>query len=152
MMKGRRQESEVRKILARATPILLFVTLFLIFDFCLLSAHADPLPPTSNDRMTLHEVDALRHQVEQCWNVPITPPNAGNFAVKVRLNINPDRTVKSADVVDQNRMAKDPNFKIVAESVIHAIFNPKCSPLELPESKYDQWKTIDFTFDPRDML
>ena len=39
-----------------------------------------------------------------------------------------------------------------ADSAVRAVRNPKCSPLELPADKYDQWKRIDFTFDPRDML
>jgi outer membrane biosynthesis protein TonB len=108
--------------------------------------------PALSTRLTISEEDALRRQVEQCWNPPIGARDAQNLIVEVTINVNPDRTVQSAEVVDKSRMAVDPYFRAAGEAALRAIYNPKCSPLELPADKYEQWKAIDFTFDPRDML
>ena len=62
------------------------------------------------------------------------------------IEVNPDRTVKSAKVVNQERLI-DPSFRTAAEAAMRAVNNPDCSPLLLPEDKYDLWKEINFTFD-----
>jgi hypothetical protein len=108
--------------------------------------------PALSTRLTISEEDALRRQIEQCWNPPIGARDAQNLIVEITIDVNPDRTVQSAEVVDKIRMASDPYFRAAGEAALRAIYNPKCSPLELPDGKYDQWKAIDFTFDPRDML
>jgi hypothetical protein len=32
------------------------------------------------------------------------------------------------------------------------VLNPQCSPLKLPPEKFDQWKTLELTFNPKDLL
>jgi outer membrane biosynthesis protein TonB len=114
--------------------------------------HPKTLAPSLSDRLTVTEEDALRRQIEQCWNPPIGARNAQTLVVEVMITVNPDRTVQTAEVVDKSRMNGDPYFRAAAEAAIRAVYNPRCSPLELPDGKYDQWKVIDFNFDPRDML
>jgi hypothetical protein len=72
--------------------------------------------------------------------------------VEVLIDVNQDRTVANADIVDKARYASDSFFRAAADAAVRAVRNPRCSPLILPADKYDQWKRIDFTFDPRDML
>jgi outer membrane biosynthesis protein TonB len=108
--------------------------------------------PALSTRLTISEEDALRRQISQCWNMPIGARDAQNLIVEVVINVNPDRTVQRAEVVDKSRMATDSFFRAAAEAAIRALYNPLCTPLELPADKYEQWKVIDFTFDPRDML
>ncbi len=84
--------------------------------------------------------------------MPVGARNAETLVVEVLIEVNPDRTVQSAQVVDQMRLGTDPYFRAAAESALRALRNPKCSPLELPPDQYEQWKTIRFNFDPRDML
>lgn len=108
--------------------------------------------PALSDRLTISQEDALRRQIQQCWNVPAGARDAEKLVVEVLIEVNPDRTVREAKVVDQNRFATDPFFRAAAESALRALRNPKCSPLELPPDQYEQWKTILFNFDPRDML
>ena len=83
---------------------------------------------------------------------PIGARDAKNLIVELTLDVNPDRTVANAEIVDKSRYASDSFFRAAADSAMRAVRNPRCSPLELPADKYDQWKHIDFTFDPRDML
>ncbi|MDR3424125.1 MAG: hypothetical protein P4M13_03475 [Alphaproteobacteria bacterium] len=103
-------------------------------------------------RLMITEEDALRRQIEQCWNPPIGARDAQNLIVEVVIDVNQDRTVADADIVDKMRYASDPFFRAAADAAVRAVRNPRCSPLILPEGKYDEWKRIDFTFDPRDML
>jgi outer membrane biosynthesis protein TonB len=113
---------------------------------------ARSLAPALSTRLTISEEDALRRQISQCWNMPVGARDAQNLVVEVIIAVNPDRTVARADIVDKSRMDSDPFFRAAAEASLRALFNPRCSPLELPPDKFEQWKTIDFTFDPRDML
>lgn len=107
---------------------------------------------SSAQRMTIIEEDALRRQVEACWNMPVGGRDAQTLVVETIIDVNPDRTVKNVEIVDKKRYSSDPFFRVVADSATRALRHPKCSPLDLPEGKYDQWKRIEFTFDPHDMM
>lgn len=110
------------------------------------------LAPSLSDRLTITDEDALRRQIEQCWNPPVGARDAQNLIVVISIDVNPDRTVQHAEIADQSRAGSDAFFRAAAESALRALKNPKCTPLELPPDKYEQWKHINFTFDPRDML
>ena len=108
--------------------------------------------PSLSDRLTISQEDALRRQIGQCWSPPIGARDAQTLVVELIIDVNADRTVANTDIVDKARYASDSFFRAAADSAVRAVRNPQCSPLELPADKYDQWKRIDFTFDPRDML
>jgi outer membrane biosynthesis protein TonB len=108
--------------------------------------------PALADRLSISQEDALRRQISGCWNMPVGARNAEELIVEVLIEVNEDRTVRSAEIVDQVRMNTDSYFRAAAESALRALRNPKCTPLELPPDQYDKWKTIRFNFDPRDML
>jgi outer membrane biosynthesis protein TonB len=116
------------------------------------SQAANSPAPSLSSRLTISEEDALRRQISNCWNAPVGSRDAQNLIVELVIDVNPDRTVRDTDIVDKSRYAGDSYFRAAADSAVRAVRNPKCSPLELPADKYDQWKRIDFTFDPRDML
>ncbi len=108
--------------------------------------------PALGDRLTISQEDALRRQISSCWNMPIGARDAKDLIVEVLIEMNEDRTVRSAEIVDQNRLARDSHFRAAAEAALRALRHPRCSPLLLPEDQYEQWKSIRFNFDPRDML
>ncbi len=83
---------------------------------------------------------------------PIGARDAQNLIVNLAIDVNPDRTVANAEIIDKSRYSSDSFFRAAADAARRAVLNPNCSPLLLPADKYDQWKHIDFTFDPRDML
>lgn len=103
-------------------------------------------------RLTVSEKDALRRQIEQCWNVPIGARNPEELVVEIKIQVNRDRTVRDAVIVDYARVASDKFFRTMAESARRAVKNPKCSPLKLPLDKYNEWKVITMTFDPSKMV
>lgn len=108
--------------------------------------------PTTSDVLALSEMDALKYQLAQCWNVPTGAMDAENLIVDLRIEVGPDRIVKVAEIVDQARYNSDTFFRAAADSARRAVFNPRCTPLALPPDKYDAWKNILIRFNPRDMF
>lgn len=117
----------------------------------------DALPQPTPDaplgaQVTMTELDALRYQLSQCWNLPAGAQGAEDLRIEVRIKVNPDRTVQNVEIVDQGRYARDSFFRAGADSARRAVLSPQCSPLKLPEDKYDQWKTTVIVFDPKEMF
>lgn len=104
------------------------------------------------ERMTVAEADALRAQLAKCWNVMAGAKYAEDLVVEIRAEINPDRTVRRAVIVDQGRYNRDTHFRAAADAAMRALRNPVCSPLALPADKYEQWRYTLIRFDPREML
>lgn len=111
---------------------------------------AQPIP--LGDRMTMTELDALRQQLAQCWNVLAGARYAEDLVVDIKLFMNVDGTVRQAGVVDQLRYNTDSIFRAAADSALRAVRDPSCSPFRLPPEKYNQWKDMTVTFDPRQIL
>lgn len=109
-----------------------------------------PLP--IGERMTMSEQDALRRQLEGCWNVPYGARDADTMTVDIFMVINPNRTLQMARIVDTARYNSDTFFRAMADSAMRAVRHPNCSPFELPPDKYESWKTITVTFDPSQMF
>jgi len=119
---------------------------------------ADETPPQASEnlpvgmKMTMTEKDALRQQLQGCWNFPFGAKDAENLIVEIYMVVNPDRTLQSARVVDMNRYNSDTFFRAAADAAMRAVQSPNCSPFELPADKYDVWKTITVTFNPKDIF
>lgn len=103
-------------------------------------------------RMTMTEMDALRAQLAQCWNVPIGAKDIDTTQVEIFMVITRDRTLASARVVDTGRYASDTFFRAIADSAMRAVRNPNCSPFELPPDKYDTWANTTVVFDASQMF
>lgn len=87
----------------------------------------------------------VEEQVYRCWILPVGARGVRGLNVLVRFSVAPDGTVRRAEVVDRERLARDPLFRIVAESAIRAV--RRCSPLQLPKERYAQWRAIEMNFD-----
>lgn len=105
-----------------------------------------------NAKVTMSEIEAVRQQLSQCWNVAAGARRADALSVEIAMVMNPDATVREAQVVDAGRMNSDPYFRAAAESALRALGHPNCIPLKLPLDKYDVWKNFTFNFDPSKML
>lgn len=108
----------------------------------------DDSAPHHENSLTGGEADTLRTQIESCWQVPTSVRDPKELIVVLAVQVNKDRTVKSAVVVDAARLETDRDFRAMAESAMRAILSAKCSPLKLPSEKYEEWKEITMTFDP----
>ena len=117
-----------------------------------LSRNSNPAPQPLTQAISASDLDAIRRQIEACWNLPAGARDAQNMIVGVRTLMNPDGRVRSASIVDTARAASDPFYRSMAESARRAVLNPRCQPLRLPPEKYDEWRVMFLNFDPRGMF
>ena len=77
---------------------------------------------------------------------------AEGLIVRLRIFLRRDGELAGTpEVVDGDRMSRDNHYRTAAEHAIRAV--QKCVPLQnLPPDKYERWRNIELTFDPRDML
>ena len=103
--------------------------------------------------ISVSEIDALRQQIGQCWNLPAGARQPEELIVEVWVALNPDGTLREAKVLDNTgRASRDGFYRAAAEAALRALMNPRCQPLKLPPEKYHQWQTMTINFDPRYML
>jgi colicin import membrane protein len=98
-------------------------------------------------RLSQTEIDALRAQIQACWNPPAGATDGRELIVQVRVMLKPDGSL-SAEPMLLNR-GSNPFFQVAAESAMRAV--RRCQPYHLPIAKYEVWKDVEVTFDPRDM-
>ena len=97
--------------------------------------------------ITEKEIETLKKQLHSCLKLNISSPDSLiGINPTINIKVNPNREVLSVKIVNKERL-NNPSFRAAAEASMRAIYNPDCSPLELPEGKYNQWKEINFTFD-----
>ncbi len=109
-------------------------------------------PRTSRiaDRVTLSEIDAIKAHIQHCWSVPGGARDAHELIVTIRIYLHRDGTLSRApQIVDLSRMS-DSFYRTMAESALRAVL--KCEPLPVPSSKYEDWREIELTFNPREMM
>ena len=102
----------------------------------------------SAPKLTMNEIEALRARIQQCWNPPAGAADARDLIVEIRIRFNQDGSLAAQPTVS-NR-GSSTYFQVAAESALRAVV--RCAPYTfLPMAKYDAWKDVEVTFDPRDM-
>jgi hypothetical protein len=110
---------------------------------------SQPIAPLGA-QLTASELDLVKEQIEQCWDVPAGAREAQDLRPEFRVYMNSDGTVRTADLLNQEQLG-DPVFRAAADAAYRALKNPACQPLKLPPDKFDQWQTFTITFDPKDI-
>jgi colicin import membrane protein len=105
------------------------------------------VPTGFAQRLTQSEIDALRAQIQACWNPPTGAEEADKLIVRLRIQFNQDGTLAREPEL-MNR-GESTFFRIAAEAAMRAV--RRCQPYTLPAHKYDVWKDVEVNFDPRDM-
>ncbi len=105
------------------------------------------LPNAHAMTLSQSEIDALRAQIQACWSPPAGAAEDPNLVVKVRLQLNQDGSLSAEPVLLNHGTGM---FQITAESALRAV--RRCQPFKLPIAKYEVWRDVEVTFDPRDML
>ena len=112
-----------------------------------------PSPVASfSEQLTMSEMDALRQQLVRCWSIQAGARYAEELVVEVRVTVSRERRVLSAEIQDTWRYSQDSYFRAAADSAIRALHSPQCETLNVNPDKYEQWKDMIVTFDPREML
>ncbi len=105
-------------------------------------------PVSAIEQMTM--IRTIQRQMARCWQIEPGARDAESLVVEIRVVLNPDATVRDAQIIDFQRMFSDSFFRSAAENARRAIF--RCSPFELPANKYQVWREMTLKFDPRRMF
>ncbi len=101
--------------------------------------------------LSLSVKDAIKRQIEQCWNPPAGNKDAAQLKVLLDISFKQDGTVANVKIIDNNRYASDDLYRVAADAAMRAVY--KCSPLQdLPVDQYNIWKNLEFNFDPSDLI
>jgi len=97
--------------------------------------------------------DALRNDIEQCWNPPAGAPHPEQLIVSFHLNLNPDGSVAGSPQLtaeSQAAAAGNPFTRAAADAARRAIY--VCAPYKnLPPDRFADWRDSVVQFDPRDL-
>jgi colicin import membrane protein len=104
---------------------------------------------TGGSKLTQSEMDALRGQIQRCWNVPAGAMDAENLKVSVQFRLNRSGALEGRPEI-VSASGGDGVQRAAAESARRAIL--QCAPYNLPVDKYDAWAEVIVHFDPRDMF
>jgi hypothetical protein len=104
-------------------------------------------PEGRDSRMSANEIDAFRAQISKCWTPPVGGLGSDRIVVKLRIGLREDGSL--AHPPEVANQAASPFFRPAAESAIRAVM--QCQPYTMPAEKYDQWRDMLLTFDPRQM-
>ncbi len=106
----------------------------------------------STQPLSMSEKDSIRNQFQSCWYPPAGAKDAANLLIDLHVELTEDGTVTKVEFTgDNSRYNSDSFFRAAADSAMRAV--QKCSPLKnLPPEKYGNWREMDLTFDPKDLL
>jgi len=107
------------------------------------------LAHASAAQMSLSELDALRARLAQLWTIPAGAKDPQELVVLIRIKLKPDGTLAAAPMVVNNGATA--LFAAARDSAIRALYRGQPFDMLKPEH-YEQWKDIEITFDPRDMI
>ncbi len=106
----------------------------------------------SGDALTISEkqalIAALRNQIKRCWNPPGGQTGAEMMTVRLAIELEQDGSLKGMPRT-LNREAS-PLFLIAEESAVRAVYD--CQPYSLPNEHYTTWRSVNFKFDPSEMM
>lgn len=103
--------------------------------------------------LSLSEKDAIRSQIARCWSVPAGAKDAHDLVVVLKLQYEQDGSLIKVALANESkaRYSRDSFFRAAADSAMRAV--RQCSPLQnLPPDKFNTWRDMELTFDPREML
>jgi outer membrane biosynthesis protein TonB len=100
-------------------------------------------------QLSLSELDALRARLAQLWTVPAGAKDPQELVVLIRIKLKPDGTLASPPIVLSS--GKSALFMAARDSAVRALFRGQPYDMLKPEH-YEQWKDVEITFDPRDMI
>ena len=102
---------------------------------------------TSDNIITAGEISNMRSQIEMCWNPPVGVRGAASQRVQVIIVLNKDGTISNVEPITRD---SNGSREVAIGAAVRAVLS--CAPYEFPIEKYELWKEIKFTFDPRNML
>lgn len=103
---------------------------------------------TGGAKLSASEMDALRQQIQACWNPPFGADDATDLKVQVQIKLTPTGEVDGAP--DIKSSGGGGVQRAAAEAARRAVLS--CAPYNLPADKYDTWQDVVINFDPQDLF
>jgi colicin import membrane protein len=108
----------------------------------------------AQDAFTMDLKDALAAQMYRCWHPDVGAPNPEQLIPQVRVFLAQDGSLvqpPSLEPASRSAAAANPYMRSAGEAALRAV--RECEPYKgLPPNKYDDWREIVMTFDPRKMI
>jgi len=104
---------------------------------------------TGGSRLSQSEMDALRGQVQRCWNIPAGAADAGNLRVSVQFKLDKNGALEGSPQIIRGGGNAGVE-RAAAEAARRAV--ARCAPYNLPADKYDAWSDVIVNFDPSEMF
>lgn len=104
---------------------------------------------TGGSKLSQSEMDALRGQIQRCWNVPAGAADAQNLKVSIQFKLDKAGELDGAPEIIEGG-GSDGIERAAAESARRAVM--QCAPYNLPVEKYDAWAEVIVHFDPSEMF
>jgi outer membrane biosynthesis protein TonB len=103
--------------------------------------------PNVSDRASMTELDAIRRHIEGCWRIDPGKEGIENLAADIKVFINPDGSVREAQIVDMTRYFVDSAFRTFANSARNAVLG--CGNIPISPERYNTFKEMTMTFSPQ---
>lgn len=104
---------------------------------------------TGGSKLTQSEMDALRGQVQRCWNIPAGAADAGNLRVSVKFKLDRTGAIEGSPEIVRGGGSAGVE-RAAAEAARRAV--SRCAPYTLPAEKYEAWADVIVNFDPSEMF
>lgn len=107
-------------------------------------------PATISAQAAAGLAQAIRAQVQPCWNPPAGGADVSKLVTTLRLQFRKDGTIVGQPQVSGQGGVSGENQAYArqhAEAAKRAVL--RCQPLQLPPDLYEFWKDIEFNFDAR---
>jgi outer membrane biosynthesis protein TonB len=104
---------------------------------------------TSGSKLSQSEIDALRGQVQKCWNIPAGAVDAENLRVSVQFKLDRSGALEGSPEIISGGGSGGVE-RAAAEAARRAV--ARCAPYNLPADKYDAWADVIVNFDPSEMF
>ncbi|HCF24443.1 MAG TPA: energy transducer TonB, partial [Novosphingobium sp.] len=98
------------------------------------------------------DMDALRLNVESCWNVGILSTEALNVVITIGFEMTPDArpiesSIRQVTASGGSAGAQQAAFDAGRQAIVSCGING----YGLPQDLYDQWRNVEITFNPARM-
>jgi len=109
-------------------------------------------PSGSAAQLSQSEIDALRARLAQLWNPPAGASNPDELVVLMRIKLTRDGRLAAPPFASSpNGNGSSSLYMASRDSAYRAVLRGQPFDMLRPEH-YEQWKDIEITFDPREMI
>lgn len=104
---------------------------------------------TTGETLSQSELDALRGQIQRCWNIIPGMAGAEDVRVRVTMRLNPNGEIDGQPQVSASG-GPEGTQRSLSGGALRAVM--RCAPYQLPAEKYETWSEVVVNFDPSQMF